>query len=187
MRWPEPGSPGHHPGDRLFAFGQAWQPPLGPGQLSRHRGGRGRRANVREAILTLLTERSMHGYEMIQEIERRSRGTWRPSPGSVYPTLQLLEDEGLIAPAAAEGGRKRYNLTESGQASQGGDDAARAPWEQFSEEYGESVLDTRAAIHGVMQAVGEVMRVGSEGQRAQANQVLEQARRQLYRILADRE
>jgi DNA-binding PadR family transcriptional regulator len=186
MRWPGHGFWAHDPRGRLFAFGQAWQPPLGPGQRSRHHGGRGRRANVREAILTLLTERSMHGYEMIQEIERRSRGTWRPSPGSVYPTLQLLEDEGLIAAeAAAEGGRKRYNLTESGQATQGGDDAARAPWEQFSEEYGESVLDTRAAIHGIMQALGEVMRVGTEGQREQANQVLEQARRQLYRILAD--
>jgi DNA-binding PadR family transcriptional regulator len=170
----------------LFTFGPPWRPPLGPGQRGRH-GGRGRRANVRDAILTLLSERSMHGYEMIQEVERRSRGTWRPSPGSVYPTLQLLEDEGLIVAEAAEGGRKRYNLTESGQASQRGDDAARAPWERLREEYGESVLDTRAAIHGIMQAVGEVMRVGSDGQREQANHVLEQARRQLYRILADRE
>jgi DNA-binding PadR family transcriptional regulator len=169
----------------MFAFGQAWRPPLDPGHRSRRHGGRGRRANVREAILTLLTERSMHGYEMIQEIERRSRGTWRPSPGSVYPTLQLLEDEGLIAAQAAEGGRKRYNLTGSGRATQDSDDAARAPWEQFSEEYGESVLDTKAAIHGIMQAVGEVVRVGTDGQREQANQVLEQARRQLYRILAD--
>jgi DNA-binding PadR family transcriptional regulator len=127
----------------------------------------------------------MHGYEMIQEIERRSRGTWRPSPGSVYPTLQLLEDEGLIVAEAAEGGRKRYNLTEAGQAAaQGGDEPARAPWEQFSEEYGESVLDTRAAIHGIMQAMGEVMRVGTEAQRRQANDVLDQARRQLYQILA---
>jgi DNA-binding PadR family transcriptional regulator len=184
MRWPGHGFPAHHPHERLFAFGPPWRPPLGPGQRSRHRGGRGRRANVREAILTLLTERPMHGYEMIQEIERRSRGAWRPSPGSVYPTLQLLEDEGLIVAEAAEGGRKRYNLTESGQARQDGDDAARAPWEQFSEEYGESVLDTRAAIHGIMQAVGEVMRVGTDGQREQANQVLERARRQLYQILA---
>jgi DNA-binding PadR family transcriptional regulator len=129
----------------------------------------------------------MHGYEMIQEVERRSHGTWRPSPGSVYPTLQLLEDEGLIVAEAAEGGRKRYDLTESGRAAQDSDEAARAPWERFSEEYGQSVLDTRAAVHGIMQAVGEVMRIGNDGQREQANQILEQARRQLYGILADRD
>jgi DNA-binding PadR family transcriptional regulator len=188
-------APHHHPHERLFAFGQQWRLPFGPGasfgpagERGRRRGGRGRRANVREAILTLLAERPMHGYEMIQEIERRSRGAWRPSPGSVYPTLQLLEDEGLIAADAVEGGRKRFSLTEAGQAAaQGaGDEPARAPWEHLSEEYGESVLDVRAAIHGIMQAMGEVMRVGTEAQRERANQVLDQARRELYQILADR-
>jgi DNA-binding PadR family transcriptional regulator len=185
MRPREPGFSAHHPQERLFAFGPPWRPPLEQGQRGRHRGGR-RRANVREAILTLLTERPMHGYEMIQEIERRSRGTWRPSPGSVYPTLQLLEDEGLIVAGATEGGRKRYDLTEFGRAAQSGDEAARAPWERFSEEYGESVLDSRAAINGIVQAMGEVVRVGTDGQREQANEVLEQARRRLYGILADR-
>jgi DNA-binding PadR family transcriptional regulator len=130
----------------------------------------------------------MHGYEMIQEIEQRSRGTWRPSPGSIYPTLQLLEDEGLIAAQAAEGGRKQFSLTEAGRtATEHGDgEPTRPPWEHLSEEYGESALDTKAAIHGIMQAVGEVMRVGTDTQRHQANEVLDQARRQLYQILADR-
>jgi DNA-binding PadR family transcriptional regulator len=131
----------------------------------------------------------MHGYEMIQEIEQRSRGAWRPSPGSVYPTLQLLEDEGLIVAEAADGGRRRFSLTEAGQAAaQAAAEAPqRAPWEQFSEEYGESVLDVRASIHGIMQAMGEVMRAGTEAQRERANQVLDQARRELYQILADRD
>jgi DNA-binding PadR family transcriptional regulator len=185
---PEHHPHGHHPHERLFAFGPPWRPPFGPGgERSRHRGGRGRRANVREAILALLAERPMHGYEMIQEIEQRSRGTWRPSPGSIYPTLQLLEDEGLIVAEAAEGGRKRFSLTETGQAAtqSTGDEPAPAPWEHFSEEYGESVLDVRAAIHGITQAVGEVMRVGNEAQRQQASEVLDQARRKLYQILAD--
>ena len=97
-------------------FGPPWRGPFGPWDRLRHRGGRGRRANVREAILTLLAERPMHGYEMIQEIEQRSRGAWRPSPVSVYPTLQLLEDEGLIVAEPAEGGRKRYSLTDNGRA-----------------------------------------------------------------------
>jgi DNA-binding PadR family transcriptional regulator len=142
---------------------------------------------VREAILTLLAERPMHGYEMIQEIEQRSRGTWRPSPGSVYPTLQLLEDEGLIAAEAAEGGRKRFSLTDAGrEAAQGSDDEPRrAPWEHISEEFGESMIDTRQAIHGIMQAMGEVMRVGTEAQRTAAHEVLDQARRKLYQILAE--
>jgi DNA-binding PadR family transcriptional regulator len=184
------GDTSHHSHERLFAFGPPWRPPLGPGgERSRHRGGRGRRANVREAILALLVERPMHGYEMIQEIERRSRGTWRPSPGSVYPTLQLLEDEGMIVAEAVEGGRRRFSLTEAGRtAAQGATgEPVRAPWEHFSEEFGESVLDVRAAIHGIMQAMGEVMRVGNETQRQQANEVLDQARRQLYQILADHE
>jgi DNA-binding MarR family transcriptional regulator len=179
----------HHTHERLFAFGPPWRPPFGPGfgpGERRHRGGRGRRANVREAILTLLAERPMHGYEMIQEIEQRSRGTWRPSPGSVYPTLQLLEDEGLIVAEPAEGGRKRFSLTETGQAAAAGsgDEPHRAPWDHFSEEFGQSVVDTRQSIHGIMQAMGEVMRVGTEAQRAQANEVLDQARRKLYQILA---
>ena len=67
------------------------------------RGGRGRRrrnrGDVRAALLALLSERPMHGYEMIQELDERTGGIWRPSPGSVYPTLQLLEDEGLISGA----------------------------------------------------------------------------------------
>src|SRR5688500_7319047 len=82
-------------------FGRGWH---GPGH-GRGRGrGPGRRANVRAALLALLVERPMHGYEMIQELETRTGGIWRPSPGSVYPTLQLLEDEGLIA-AEEAGGR----------------------------------------------------------------------------------
>jgi DNA-binding PadR family transcriptional regulator len=128
----------------------------------------------------------MHGYEMIQEIERRSRGYWRPSPGSVYPTLQALEGEGLIAGQPAEGGRKRLHLTEAGEAAQP-DEPVPAPWERFSEEYGESALDIRATLHGIMHSVGEVMRVGTDGQRRRAGEVLDRTRRELHRILAERE
>ena len=65
------------------------------------------------AVLGLLKDRPMHGYEMIQELESRTGGIWRPSPGSVYPTLQMLEDEGLIE-AEATGGRKRFTVTVHG-------------------------------------------------------------------------
>ena len=177
--------PGPHGRDHLFAFGPPqWRPPR---ERRHHRGGRGRRANVREAILTLLAERPMHGYEMIQEIEQRSRGSWRPSPGSVYPTLQLLEDEGLIVSEATEGtSRKSYRLTEAGQTAQSSGEE-QAPWEDFNDEFGDAVRDMKTAVHGIMQAMGEVIRSGSASQRQRAYQVLDNARRELYQVLADRD
>ena len=104
--WPGPGGFGHGPGQggRLRTGSRP-----GPGSA------RGRRPNVRAAVLALLNERPMHGYEMITELETRTGGIWRPSPGSVYPTLQLLEDEGLIISEEA-GGRKRFTLTDAGRA-----------------------------------------------------------------------
>ena len=112
--------PGRSRRSRLWARLWPGGPGFGPGFGPRHhdrggRGGRGgRRGDVRAAVLALLTERPMHGYEMIQELDQRTGGVWRPSPGSVYPTLQLLEDEGLIK--SDEGaGRKAYTLTEAGQ------------------------------------------------------------------------
>ena len=80
-----------------------------------HRGGRGaraRRGDVRAAVLALLNDQPMHGYEMITEIEERSGGYWRPSAGSIYPTLQLLEDEGLIVGEESDG-KRRFTLTDA--------------------------------------------------------------------------
>src|SRR5689334_21075328 len=129
------------------AFGGQWRGqfpfgpggPFGPGSPFAHQGrdrhhhgrgrGRERRGNVRAAILALLTERPMHGYEMIKELDTRTGGVWRPSPGSVYPTLQLLEDEGLIS-SEEGGGRKRFTLTEAGQ-EEARASAAQAPWTEF--------------------------------------------------------
>src|SRR5215204_4698819 len=89
--------------------GQFGFPGFGP-----PRGPRARRGDVRAALLVLLAEEPRNGYGLIQEIERRSDGVWRPSPGSVYPALQLLEDEGLVRPAAD--GRKLFELTDEGRA-----------------------------------------------------------------------
>jgi len=135
-------------------------------------------------VLALLAERPMHGYEMIQEIERRSGGAWRPSPGSVYPTLQLLEDEGLIVAEAVEGGRKRFSLTEAGQAEQAATED-RAPWEQIGEDVGSTIIDMKTAVHGIMQAMIEVMKAGTDEQRERAREVLAETRRKLYAILAE--
>ena len=172
---------------RLRAFG--FRPPFGPGGWPGHGHGhgrgrtRGRRNNVRAAILALLTERPMHGYEMIKEIDTRTGGVWSPSPGSIYPTLQLLEDEGLIT-SEESGGRKRFTLTDAA-----GDEAtaaaADAPWNEFSEETVSTGHDTKEAIFGIMNALRQIGFEGSPEQWQQAVSVLNDTKRRLYAILAD--
>src|SRR5207244_387339 len=118
---------GFGPGGPGFGFGPA--PRGGRGGL----GGRGRskRGDVRAAILKLLTERPMHGYEMIQEIAERSQDLWKPSPGSVYPTLQLLVDEGLLVARESDGSKKLFELTDEGRAAT--DKIETPPWEEITE------------------------------------------------------
>jgi DNA-binding PadR family transcriptional regulator len=176
---------------RLRAFG-GWRPPFPPpghghghGGRGRGRGRSGRRGNVRAAILALLTERPMHGYEMIKEIDSRTGGVWSPSPGSIYPTLQLLEDEGLIVSEENEG-RKRFSLTEAGQ-TEATAAAADPPWNEFSAETVSNGQDSREAIFGIMNALRQL---GFEGDREQwhkAIEVLAETKRKLYAILADSE
>jgi DNA-binding PadR family transcriptional regulator len=140
---------------------------------------------VRAAILALLAERPMHGYEMIQELDARTGGVWRPSPGSVYPTLQLLEDEGLILSEETEG-RKRFTLTEAGQ-PEATSAAADAPWNEFSEEAVSSGQDTKEAIFGIMNALRQIGFEGDREQWQRAVAVLAETKRKLYAILADSE
>ncbi|MFF3615888.1 PadR family transcriptional regulator [Streptomyces sp. NPDC002580] len=163
-------------------------PGFGPGPWG-GRGGRGgprgraRRGDVRASILALLKDRSMHGYEMIQEIAERSGGAWKPSPGSVYPTLQLLEDEGLIT-SEAEGGKKLFSLAESGRSA--ADEGPEAPWEEAGRGVDwESLQEIRQAGFGLMEAFGQVWKTGSKGQRDKALAVINEARKKLYLILAD--
>ncbi|MFJ9867062.1 PadR family transcriptional regulator [Streptomyces sp. NPDC101165] len=169
-----PGGPGFGPG-----FGPG---PWGP----RGRGGprgRARRGDVRASILALLKDRPMHGYEMIQEIAERSGGAWKPSPGSVYPTLQLLEDEGLIA-SESEGGKKLFALTESGRSA--AEEGPEAPWEEASRGVDfEALGEIRQAGFGLMQAFGQVWNTGTKEQREKALAVINDARKKLYLILAD--
>ena len=150
-----------------------------------HGGGghRGRRGDVRAVILALLAERPMHGYEMIQEIAERSGGAWKPSPGSVYPTLQLLEDEGLIA-SESEGGKKLFALTEAGRTA--AEEGPDAPWEEASRGVDwEALSEIRQAGFGLMEAFGQVWKTGSKEQREKALTVINDARKKLYLILAD--
>ncbi|TDC63613.1 PadR family transcriptional regulator [Actinomadura sp. GC306] len=170
-------------GDQFGPWGPGG-PMFGPG-ARRGRGGHGRRTrrgNVRAALLALLAERAMHGYEMIQELDARTGGVWRPSPGSVYPTLQMLEDEGLVS-SQEQGGKRLFSLTEAGREVTSAQ--ATAPWDEVTAEAGENVVRGREAIGQLMGALQQVMAVGSETQKARALDVVNDARRRLYGILAD--
>jgi DNA-binding PadR family transcriptional regulator len=179
--------PGHHAFGHFGPPGRPPFPPLPPGPWG-HRGrgrGQGRRGrgDVRAAILALLAERPMHGYEMIQELEARTGGVWRPSPGSVYPTLQLLEDEGLIAGEEGEG-RRRFTLTDAGR-TEAERQIQRAPWEEVTAGVAPAAWNLRDAIAQTAQAAWSVGSAGSEAQQARALEVLNDARRRLYAILAE--
>jgi DNA-binding PadR family transcriptional regulator len=138
---------------------------------------------VRASILALLKDRPMHGYEMIQEIAGRSGGAWKPSPGSVYPTLQLLEDEGLIS-SASEGGKKLFSLTDAGR--EAAEEGPEAPWEEAGRGVDWDTLnEIRQAGFGLMEAFGQVWKTGSKEQREKAVSVINDARKKLYLILAD--
>ncbi|MGW7070771.1 PadR family transcriptional regulator [Streptomyces sp. NPDC054855] len=170
-------------------FGPGFGGPGGPGGPWGGRGGRGgprgraRRGDVRASILALLKDRPMHGYEMIQEIAERSGGAWKPSPGSVYPTLQLLEDEGLIS-SASEGGKKLFSLTDAGGTA--ADEGPDAPWEEAGRGVDwEALSEIRQAGFGLMEAFGQVWKAGSKEQREKAVTVINDARKKLYLILAD--
>jgi DNA-binding PadR family transcriptional regulator len=165
-------------------FGPFGWPPQRPGGRF-GRGRKARRGDIRTAALLLLAEEPRNGYQIMQEVEQRSEGVWRPSPGSVYPALQQLEDEGLIRSEESEG-RKLFHLTEAGRAEVEKRDAnARAPWEEMSSDFGQSAQDLGQAFRSVAVAFAQVMRTGQEAQMEQARAVLAGARRDLYRILAE--
>lgn len=141
------------------------------------------RGDVRAAVLAILAEKPMHGYQIIQEIEARSDGAWKPSPGSVYPTLQLLADEGLVA-AEESGGKKTYSLTDAGRAEASAAEGQSAPWEAAgSRDSGRATALPKAGAK-LAQAAAQVGRGGTPEQVAQAVEVLDEARRKLYSILA---
>jgi DNA-binding PadR family transcriptional regulator len=145
-------------------------------------GPRARRGNVRAAILSLLAERPMHGYEMIQELSSRTNGLWRPSAGSIYPTLQLLEDEALVT-SVEEEGRRRYSLTDAGRAEAEG--LAEPPWRRFTDESETSGVSLRDAAFQLGAAVVQVARVGSEDQTATVRDLFVETRRRVYAVLSE--
>jgi DNA-binding PadR family transcriptional regulator len=156
---------------------------LGPGG----RRSRARRGDVRAAMLLLLEEEPRNGYQLMEEIESRSGGAWRPSPGSVYPALAQLEDEGLIH-SDESAGRRSFELTEEGRRYVTDNrDTLGSPWDDAGEEIPSHFVDLRALIGQLGMATLQVVQSGDEAQIAEAKQVLGDARKALYRILAEAE
>jgi DNA-binding PadR family transcriptional regulator len=149
------------------------------------RGGpRARRGDVRAAILALLAERPMHGYEMIKEIEERTEGAWAPSAGSIYPTLQLLEDEGLIRGEESEG-KRRFTLTDAGAEAQAEKAGERTPWEEVRAGAAPEQLQLKDSVRKLHHAIGQVLHAADEGQRKRVRELLDETRRRIYAILAE--
>jgi DNA-binding PadR family transcriptional regulator len=205
----EHGGPGRHggPGGRRWGWSEATGMPFGGpggpggpgfpggpegpwGRRGFGRGMRARKGDVRAAILDLFAEedgRAWNGYQLIQEIPARTDGAWRPSAGSVYPALQQLEDETLIAPQGT-GRRRVFTLTDKGRAYvEAHADELRSSWDAAAGMTDDDAIEFRNLIRQVMMAVMEVRRAGSAEQVAQARAVLAQARKSLYLILAEDE
>lgn len=148
------------------------------------REGRARRGDVRAAVLLLLAEQPRNGYQLMQEIEQRSSGAWRPSPGATYPALQQLEDEGLVR-VETDGNGRTFHLTDKGRKEAKKHEEETAPWTAAAGEGHESAADLRDLFRQVAIAATQVARAGTTTQVAEARKVLAEARRALYRILAE--
>ncbi|GAA4705875.1 PadR family transcriptional regulator [Nocardioides conyzicola] len=188
--WTGPGGFGRpgHPGPPPWVAGL-----FGLAQGDRQRGPRVRRGDVRSAILDVVhtartTGEPVNGYQVIQQITERSNGAWRPSPGSVYPTISQLEDEGLLQ-TVDQSGRRSLELTATGETyvAEHADELA-AVWAPFQEERtaeGDAFADIKPEIGQLMGAVWQVMTTGSDPQRAAAAEILAETRRRLYGLLAE--
>lgn len=133
-------------------------------------------------MLYLLADRPMHGYELMSEITERTGGVWQPSPGSIYPTLSLLEDEGLIA-AESEGPRRTFALTEAGRQVAPATDGP-APWAEVVNASDPAIEELWRTLHSVRVAVEQVVEAGGPADRERAQTLLVELRRELYLLLA---
>ena len=172
---------GHGPHRRGRGKGRGFRGEYGAGFMGR--GPRASRGDVRASILALLREQPMHGYQIMRELAERTEGVWRPSPGSIYPTLAQLEDEGLVA-VEQGASRRLFTLTSEGETAAAA--AGEAPWEGLIPD-DDGAVELRDLVHQVVVATRQVMDAGETGQLAKAKELLRETRRGLYRILAEDE
>jgi DNA-binding PadR family transcriptional regulator len=144
-----------------------------------------RRGDIGPILLGLLADRPRHGYEIIRELEKKSYGLWRPSPGSVYPTLQMLEEQDLVT-SREEAGKKIYTLTEQGQveAKQSGRKPPWA-WPDLDKNYVAKIMETRGAFFELVGLLRHVAQTGSEAKLDQARAVLKETKSKLENIVKE--
>lgn len=177
--------PGGFEGPELPGFGPGFGGRGGPRGRRGHRGRRSR-GDIRLAVLALLAEQPRHGYEIIQEIAERTSGTWRPSPGSVYPTIQQLEDEGLVRTEESEG-RRTVHLTEAGQqyVEERAEELERV-WSQADQGEVDPTVTALREQYGLLHAaVLQIASAGTDAQRETTASALAEARKTIYRLLAE--
>jgi DNA-binding PadR family transcriptional regulator len=167
------GGPGHGHGPFRGRGG-------GPG---RPRGGRSKRGDIRTALLTVLMEGPGHGYDIMQRVEEKTGGAWRPSPGSVYPTLQLLGDEGFVT-AVERDGKRVFEITEAGtaEATRRLEEAGGAPWDLTDDGVGP--WQVKESMGLLFLAAKQVSMAGTTEQLQQAVAILAEARKKLYLLLS---
>jgi DNA-binding PadR family transcriptional regulator len=136
------------------------------------------------AILLLLNEHPMHGYEIIAELAERTDGLWKPSAGSIYPTLSLLEDEGFVT-SSEEAGKRRFSLTAAGSEQIANRDDAPAPWEEMTAHADPAAARLRESGMLLFAAIAQVGQAGTPHQAGEAVTILDEARRRLYGLLAE--
>ncbi len=154
-------------------------PPFAPP----HFAPRVRRGDVRTAVLSLLNEEPRNGYQMIEEICRRSGGIWRPSPGSVYPALQQLEDEGLVQ-GEESGGSRTYRLTDDGR-RHADERSGEEPWAEVARSLPEDRHELRLIWGQLGEAFVHLTHVANDRQVAETKRLLKDTRRQIFKILAE--
>ena len=178
--------PGHWGGGFGGPGGGWWPGPPGPaGPVGPAHGAKASRGDVRAAILALLREGQRNGYQIMSEIEERSGGAWRPSPGAVYPALSQLADEGLIM-GEESGGRRTFRLTEAGRRYvEQNPEMARGAWESAAQQEAWQVPGLFAEAARLGAGIVQIAHAGTPEQVRAAERLLEQTRRALYRILAD--
>jgi DNA-binding PadR family transcriptional regulator len=149
------------------------------------RGRRMRRGDIRTALLAVLSEGPGHGYDVIQTLEEKSGGIWKPSPGSVYPTLQLLEDEGLVRSSERDG-KRVYEITPAGraEAQRRIEAAGGTPWDLAAQGGGGGAGNLMRAVAGVHVAAKQLLVVGNAEQLEQGAAIVADARKKLYGLLA---
>ncbi len=158
--------------------------PFGPHGFGPH--GRARRGNVKAAVLAVLADRPMHGYEVMQQLESRSGGYWRPSPGSIYPTLQLLEDQGLVRSEEVEG-RRVFSLTDEGRVEAQKVTDQGEPWAASEGGPEGTRFKLRQGLFQLAAAIKQVGMAGSPEQIDKTLEILTEARKRVYGMLAESE